>query len=239
MQTTFEILMQTAEESGSEIVQCAYYEIQDKITKIVAPVAKTYTSLEALQALLKDEICSGVWSKLWKKECFSIICFPKDHVYEDVPTTPKIFSKVYSVTAIDNVLYHYVKREDSITNSHSMANLADFWIANRERFEFFSKDNQFNTEELYMNRLLRDCAVAIARMMRWLYAIPAQDREPCTLQIKEMRDFAKTHLQNQAHDNWPLHLRFCIFLTKANSPLVFPFLYYLNQFYRKCQNLKS
>lgn len=228
----YEVLLKTAQETDSDIVQCGYYEEDGLTSKKVVPIAKTYTSEEALRALLENEICSGVWSKLWKNECFFEKGFPEGHVFEDTATAHIFFSVINSVTGITRLLYHYIPRENSITNSHTISNLVDFWIAHKERYDFFSCDERFNTNSKYMNRLLYNCAMAIVRTMRWLYAVPLQDRETYRLEIEEMHEFSRKNLQKQDIKGWPLHLRFCLLLEKINKPMVLPFLYYVNQLYR-------
>ena len=234
----YEVLLKTAKESGSEVVQCGFYKDYPTTSEIIATPANTYTSVEALQAYLDGEFRSSVWGYLWEKECFSEVMFPEGHVYEDLVLIYKFFSAIRSVTTINTPLYHYVQREGSICFSHDMNNLIDLWRAYKERYELVRNDERFNTNETYIHNELRHCADAIDRTMRWLYTALPQEKENYALQTKEMQSFIKEHLQYQVQKGWPLRLKCSILLEKTNNPLVIPFLYYLNQFYRKCQQLK-
>ncbi len=211
----YEVLLKTAKESCSEIVQCGYFRDSFSTSTIShVTMERTYTSIEALQALIQGEISPGVWNKLWKKECFARILFPEGHVFEEIATVYKLFDSIRTVTSVSRELYHYVRREGSIVTSHSMDNLIDFWIAHKEQYEYFSNDVRFNSNALLINKLLYNCAGSIARTMRWLYGVPLQEREVYAFQLKEMHSFYKQHLQNLDKKTWPIHLRLCILLKK-------------------------
>ncbi len=210
----YEKLLKTAEESGSEIVQCGFYKDNSTTSEIIVNVAKTYSSVEALQAYLQGDFRSSVWGYLWDRNCFSEVKFPEGHVYEDLVLLYKIFSIIHSVTTISDPLYHYVQREGSISNSHNMNNLIDLWSAYRERYEYVSNDKRFNFNEIYISNELRHCAEAIDRTTRWLYAIPPQERKPYLSDIKEMKVFARMYLKKQVQKEWPLRLRCCILFRK-------------------------
>lgn len=69
---------------------------------------------DALELMLYQKIATGAQFKIYKKEIFDDIRFPKGYYYEDVATTYKTFEKSPKVTIINCPLYAYRKRHDSI-----------------------------------------------------------------------------------------------------------------------------
>lgn len=62
-----------------------------------------------------------VWNKLYKKELFTKnnITFPKSMIHEDNFVTYKLFAKSKRISLINDKLYYYVQRNNSITNTYS------------------------------------------------------------------------------------------------------------------------
>lgn len=73
-----------------------------------------YSPMEALTYMLYQKIATGAPFKIYKKQVFSNIRFPKGYLYEDVATTYKPFFHADKVAVIKGRLYAYRKRKDSI-----------------------------------------------------------------------------------------------------------------------------
>jgi len=81
---------------------------------------------EAVKNNLKAEgINAGVCNKLYKKTLFDHIQFPVGMYYEDYSTTVKLLLSSQKITFVNEVLFNYVHREGSITNSLSKKNIDD------------------------------------------------------------------------------------------------------------------
>lgn len=146
----------------------------------------------------------------------------------------KFFLNAVTVVSIAKPFYHYrLKRKDSITETHTMANLYDYWVAHKSRYDYFLQDDRFNTDKEIMNRLLRNCASAIAHNWRWCYENTAKERKQYASFFKEMQEFAASHFPCFGKKGWPLYLRFSIFMARFNNVFVFAVLYYLNLGYRR------
>lgn len=74
------------------------------------------------------------WNKLYKKELFNNIRFPEGMVYEDVATTHKVFRQAERIAFIPDRLYYYVFRKTSISNTRSVKNKRDGFIAYLQRY---------------------------------------------------------------------------------------------------------
>lgn len=86
------------------------------------------TQKEALELLQ----CSGigvlnaVWNKLYHKKVFDSIYFPTGYFYEDIGTTYKTILKANSIFFLDQYLYYYSYRADSITAHNTKKSRKDF-----------------------------------------------------------------------------------------------------------------
>ncbi|MCR4692457.1 MAG: glycosyltransferase, partial [Firmicutes bacterium] len=81
---------------------------------------------EALdQLFLDDRIKSHVWDKLYRKEVFEGILFPKGKCFEDIYIMHEVFAKANSVALIEKSLYYYRARKASITHSVNINKVMD------------------------------------------------------------------------------------------------------------------
>lgn len=108
---------------------------------------------EALEILLRDvKYKSHVWNKLFKKELFSNITFPKDKYYEDVFIMHLIYEKAHQIVFIDTGLYYYLQRRDSIVHMKDTTATKDFFEALETRFNWCKNDYQKKLVLLVMIR---------------------------------------------------------------------------------------
>ena len=119
---------------------------------------------ESLKKLLYQENCLvNVWGKLYKKELFNDVLFPKKMILEDLATTYLLFSK--SKKTIINTIgkYYYVKRNDSIINSKFSRNrMIGLDIANNQTK--FIKTNFPKLEKAAINREFMEAIYILVNM---------------------------------------------------------------------------
>lgn len=123
----FALLMDIAEETNADIVNCGFYYEYPHYTLTVSAIDKEFTDhLELIKALILGDINVHFWNKIYRKALFSNISFPKGHVYEDIRLMHQLFLKSTVVVCNSKPLYHYRReRKDAITQDNSMANLID------------------------------------------------------------------------------------------------------------------
>lgn len=100
-----------------DISSCGHYQIyNNNIEKNTHnSVIIELTSEEALKSFLYTHIVDVVtWNKLYKKELFKDIRFPKGKLYEDHYTIYKILDKADKIIYNSTPLYYYCKRDTSI-----------------------------------------------------------------------------------------------------------------------------
>jgi hypothetical protein len=103
-------------------------------------VPETVTLLsgsEALTELVNDKwLGNYVWDKLFKKELFDGISFPKGRVFEDMAIMHKIFYRAKAVAVTNEIKYNYRVRENSITTFPTICNQYDCFLSHIERVYF-------------------------------------------------------------------------------------------------------
>ncbi len=89
----------------------------------------TLNRTEALRALIRNEINTSVWNKIYRSELWDDLRFPEGHVYEDIDTTYLVMNHVRKITIIESTLYLHRQRPGSITQSNSWTNLSDMILS--------------------------------------------------------------------------------------------------------------
>lgn len=134
-------MMVLVERYGADIVQCEHdrsdslnnaerteaVEMMDGPTftrRIFAKQGGRYTNQVAL------------WSKIYKKELWNGIRFPVGQVYEDEQQTYKVCLKAEKIVETEEILYHYIKRENSIITGVSAKKSLDKQMAMLDRLDY-------------------------------------------------------------------------------------------------------
>jgi len=103
----------------ADISICKHIVLFDNNTQISTATHKKYilNPKKTLEMLLYDEdLDVSAWAKLYKKELFEGIKYPKGQLFEDAATTYKLIDKANKITFESEGKYFYIIRQDSITN---------------------------------------------------------------------------------------------------------------------------
>ncbi len=95
-----------------------------------------------LKELLKEDVASYTWNKLYKKELFDGIMFPVGELFEDIKTLHLLGEKTNYVSFTDKSFYNYRIRENSITAENKGIKAKDYLSATHSRTERY-KDTKF------------------------------------------------------------------------------------------------
>lgn len=90
-----------------------------------------------ISLIYDKKITVNMWNKLYKKELFENIKFPKGMIYEDLATTYKIIDISKKIVLTDSCLYAYVQRHGSIMNLNSMMISVDKIMIVNEMWNYF------------------------------------------------------------------------------------------------------
>lgn len=93
-----------------------------------------------------------VWNKVFKKELFNNNLFPNNLVYEDLYLIPTLILKTNNIVFLNNYLYNYVKRSNSIKNSYNRMN--DRVLGVNNIYNKLNNKYYLETEYLYIYNLL-------------------------------------------------------------------------------------
>lgn len=148
--------------TGADIAQCEYVRfdrgvnLQDLNENAVE---KVYTNIQALEALIEsNKLVPPVWNKLYKRDLFSKIRFPKDKIHEDEFTTYKLFFEANKIAYIDLPMYYYFINHSGIMRNLNIEHKFHWIEAIEERNSFFKLNNLENlylksSEKLYFHLL--------------------------------------------------------------------------------------
>jgi len=218
----YELLLRKAEETGANIIACGCYTEFKSSTICHQASQKIVNNTEAVEDLINGKIRTQVWNKIFHSTVFKNIRFPNGRVYEDIATTYKLIMNT-TVVGIPSLSYHYIQRGGSISQSHNKENLNDYWVAHRQRYEDLKDFVDENTEK----RLLKLCAVAIARAWCWYLKC---EKDP--VYIEEMSSFAREKFPVFGYISWPIYLRIMTLLARFNNSVSLTIAYTINQAYR-------
>ena len=228
---TVECLLYACLEADADASCCGHFkEFAGK--NIACPLTKEkkyYEGDELVASAMNGEVFGNyAWEKLWKSTLFDECRFPAGMFFEDVATTWKLFLKCHRVVCIPEVLFHYVYREDSIGNTKTMKNLADRWLAFKERYDTMAP----KSKEI-QKICARNCLETIGYTWRWLYIVKERDKKI----LQDMRDFL---IDNRSISPFcSLATRFSLFCALHSNSITVLICYYMNQIYRELRGLNK
>jgi glycosyltransferase involved in cell wall biosynthesis len=134
----YETLISVMEDSNSDMVICDNYRVSSESITIQNWLGepRTFDRDEAMYAILTDTIGSQAWNKVYKKDLFAEIRYPKGRLYEDLATTYKYVHRCSKVTYTKVPLYYYTIRGDSISYSSHADRNGHIFLGFKERYEF-------------------------------------------------------------------------------------------------------
>lgn len=98
---------------------------------------------EALTELVNDTwLRNYLCDKLFQKELFCDIEFPKDRTFEDMAVMHKIFYRAKTIVITDEIKYNYTVRKDALSSSKTICNQYHRFLAHVERVSFFENVNR-------------------------------------------------------------------------------------------------
>ena len=155
-----EVLLNTCYKNGADISCCNFYRVSNGRDTIAQKhmSSKNFTNVEAIRDIfLANSLCEIMtWNKLYRTSLFkdNDIKFPVGKVHEDNFTTYKLLYYANKITFVNQPLYYYLQRGDSIMgqtfNENRLAVLDMF----SEAEAFFKYHKLDLHQELQSSRLL-------------------------------------------------------------------------------------
>lgn len=137
-----EVLLKSLIKEKSDIATTQFIRFYEKDKPIsVEGHYKTYDTSEALEMLMYQNNCTtSAWGKIYKKELFNQIKYPKGKICEDLPTTYKLFAASKRITIGTHKKYFYLQRENSIIRSKFNSKRAEALSFAREETQFIKEN---------------------------------------------------------------------------------------------------
>ena len=149
---TLEKLINTALETNSDIVISNYYLYFHDGNDIKhlkhMPKKKTYSNNEVINLMLLNRIQGHVWNKLFKYSLLNKINFEfeKDRIIEDIFPIFKAVNSASKIVYIDEALYFYRQREESLVNKRNKKLTEDYHHAAISIIKYI-KENKIKVKE--------------------------------------------------------------------------------------------
>ena len=176
-----ELLYKAIIANNVKISQCGIKEISQE-NELIIKEGYENKQIKNFRQIMTDTYSGKwgntvVWNKMYLKELFDDIKFPKGKIHEDEFTTYKIFYMAENIAIIDKFLYNYRQNRESITRKKFNLKRLDILEALEERIVFL---NKYNEQELY------DCAI-----QNYLLVI-----KDCFFKARREKNFSKENLWN-------------------------------------------
>ena len=160
-------LADAADRTGAQLVWCGFKEIsaesvysKDKFGETDKDNSQTEIKVRSnkeAEMLFyepgKMGECMVAWNKLYLRDLFfddDKIRYPKGKIFEDGYTTYKLIYKAEKVAVIDEAMYFYRQRKDSIMNKNADRNYRAAREAGAGKLKFFIEHDE---KELYLKEL--------------------------------------------------------------------------------------
>ena len=123
----FETLIKNIYENDADIVSCRWFTeyVNNKIKDGIGQRYILNNDDIIIRGFGENLLSCGVWDKLFKKDVFESMRFPKGKIFEDTYINIKIFLNVSKVVIIPDALYHYRQRKSSVSHDVDYKQLND------------------------------------------------------------------------------------------------------------------
>ena len=109
--------------------------VQRNILEQESVMSEIKTPLETIDLLLTNAVGNYAWNKLYKKALFHTVSYPEEYLFEDIGTTYKTAFLADTVYFLNEKLYYYCYREDSIVAIKSEKAFRDFFVMQMRQYK--------------------------------------------------------------------------------------------------------
>ena len=169
-----------------------------------------FNAQEALELLLEDKtIKSYPCAKLFRKEIFSNIIFPKNlEAFEDYFVMFRVFNNTKKVVKINQPLYHYIQFENSLSHNLTPKRAYHFFSAIMEAYHFLDTRNiKKQHRKPIIRNILKKSFMVLKRIIRNTGTSEMQAEKDIIR--NQMQVFLKYSVSQIGIENY-LYLRFYI-----------------------------
>lgn len=155
----YQVMMSLAEEHHADVVQCEH----DRSSTLNGACRSGEITIMDGEAFVRRIFTKkggrytnqvALWSKVYRRALFDGIVFPVGRTYEDEQETYKLCLKAKIIVETTDVLYHYIKRENSIITGISARKMLDKQAALLDRLYYLPEripDLRTNCAEVFLS----------------------------------------------------------------------------------------
>lgn len=193
-----EILYNILKKTESQISQCGAIKINSKnqvIKKLNYRKGEVKTGKEMLMDYNSMHIIENaiLWNKMYEKKLFDEILFPDGRIHEDEFVTYKIIYKAKKVAIVNNELYVYRKRKNSIMEQKYNLRRLDKIIALEEKKEFFKSKNENELYLISLKQYLEELRVSYIKVKKHI----SNNKEICNDILKRYKPAYKEYIHTK------------------------------------------
>ena len=242
--TMLEVMEAKMNETDADLCVCGFWFENDVTKKEYSFDYSICSSSTAIRVLVNEKLNGNVWNKLYRRKLFceynsdksdsqeyDLIRFPEGKNYEDYFILHKLINNANKVVTLNESLYHYRLRRDSITKTYSAKNLLDYADAHFERFYFLQNNKELR--DLFSEaEILAEPAKGLSKVWRWWYGCSKNEKIDNLQKLKDLESFIQKNFPLFGYKTWPKHLRIASFFMHSRSGVSFWIIYNLNSLFR-------
>ena len=201
-------------EYNADIVSCDYYNVANEIAVSKSNFTKKILNKnEIIEYTKEQKNLTFVWKNFFRKDLINNIKFIEKPIFEDSPFNLEAFLCAEKVVYLDEPLYYYVQRKDSIVHAPYVENLTEKLQAQYEaKIEIYKKYNVTDFEKnLYENNMSHILVMMLSNEL--LYKSSLKEK------IKKFKQMRETSLCEETFKNASISLiktkvKYLMFLLK-------------------------
>ncbi|MBV4417258.1 glycosyltransferase [Clostridium tyrobutyricum] len=151
----YEVLINLIIKYNADIAQCEFLEIYEDYTYNEVKIyidqnINILNNIEALNNLFNENYVNTVvvWNKIYKRELFKNIRYPKGKVHEDEYTTYKLLFNAEKVVLTSKKMYYYLQRSNSIMGKGFNIKSLDKLEAYHQQILFYNDKKLFELADM-------------------------------------------------------------------------------------------
>lgn len=186
---TVEIMVNAAEENGSDIVVCNCCDVREDGSVLLAyknAYKNATTSLVKEPEILLNRACA--WGKLYKRDLLQGFSYVSRVWYEDMRLTPKLYLHAQRITYVEDSLFYYVQRAGSIMNNLNYSRNLEVIDAFEDLLGYFREQGAYETYKDILEFLVID-HIAVSAIGRVALGKGKQRNEVLTALQKYLASF--------------------------------------------------
>ena len=213
----FKDLHEQLEKYDADIAQCSFKKVSgDEMINPDEPSnLKVLSNMEVLDYIYTPFCVDYIvaWDKLYKKDLFKELRFPKSKIHEDEFSTYKLFYWSKKIVVSDKKYYYYFQSPNSIIRSNFSIKKLDYAEAMEERIQFFKE-----------NKLISLYDLALKKYALWLLNFYYRNYKSIN-NLPEVKQLLLSKYSNiesliSANSSYPKRLRTILHLAPSINPLV-------------------